>query len=57
MSGSVTYCLNCGSFEWANKTKCSKCGGQLAPTLREVHAQIVRDLKLMKGGKGNAKLA
>ncbi len=45
MSGSVTYCLNCGKFAWANQTKCATCGGELAPTLREVHAQIMRAVK------------
>ena len=49
MSGSVTYCYRCGKNEWANKTKCSKCGGELAPTLREVHAQIMREVKEKRG--------
>jgi len=55
MSESVTYCINCGKFEWAGKTKCTKCGGELAPTLREVHAQIKRDLALMERGKTDDK--
>lgn len=35
MSGSVTYCLECGANNWADSEKCSQCGGKLAPTLRE----------------------
>lgn len=45
MSGSVTYCYRCGKFEWANRDKCSHCGGQLAPTLREVHALLMEELE------------
>lgn len=38
MSGSVTYCIECGACNWAGEPKCAVCGGELEPTLREVHA-------------------
>lgn len=38
MSGSVTYCKDCGACNWAGKEKCETCGGELEPTLRQVHA-------------------
>ena len=38
MSGSITYCKECKACNWAGKKKCSECGGELEPTLAEVHA-------------------
>ena len=38
MSGSVTYCTECRACNWAGKEKCEACGGELEPTLAEVHA-------------------
>lgn len=38
MSGSVTYCTDCGACNWVNRDKCAVCGGALEPTLAEVHA-------------------
>jgi len=38
VSGSVTYCKECGACNWAGKEKCEACGGELEPTLAEVYA-------------------
>lgn len=38
MSGSVTHCKECGACNWAGKDKCEACGGELEPTLAQVHA-------------------
>jgi len=40
MSGSVTQCLECGAMNWAGKDKCRLCGGELAPTLAQVHRYV-----------------
>lgn len=40
MSGSITYCKKCNITYWANAEKCSKCGGDLEPTLRQVLALL-----------------
>lgn len=40
MGGSVTECLECGAMNWAGKEKCEVCGGELAPTLRQIHATL-----------------
>ena len=38
MGSSVTYCIECKSCNWAGKEKCEVCGGELEPTLAQVHA-------------------
>jgi hypothetical protein len=38
VSGNVTYCKKCKSPNWAGKKRCEVCGGELEPTLHEVHA-------------------
>lgn len=38
MGGSVTFCKECGACNWAGKERCETCGGELEPTLRQVHA-------------------
>ena len=38
MSGSVTYCIAYKACNWAGKEKCEVCGGELEPTLAQVHA-------------------
>lgn len=45
MGGSVTYCKVCGITNWANATKCTKCGGELEPTLRQVLALLKSEEK------------
>lgn len=38
MSGDVTYCIKCGACNWAGIDRCRVCGGELEPTLAQVHA-------------------
>ena len=48
MSGSVTYCRECGACNWAYAERCAVCGGELEPTLREVLAYLYSDRKELK---------
>ena len=38
MGGSITYCKECKACNWAGREKCEVCGGELEPTLAQVHA-------------------
>lgn len=41
MSGSVTKCLDCGTFVHAGIIKCPGCGStNIVPTLRQVHSTL-----------------
>lgn len=40
MGSQITYCKECGAVNWAGVEKCEVCGGEVEPTLAEVHAYL-----------------